>query len=92
MTTDILEEERKRQRIVNAYHRVFSTSDGQEVLDDIKRYFKTDRPNFILGSTSHTDAAIRDGQRQVVIRITDQLAKPVMGDADIEKPQTKVKK
>jgi hypothetical protein len=88
---DALEQERARQRTVNAYHRVFTTADGKEVLEDLRRYFKTDQPSFIFGQ-SYVDAAVRDGQRQVIIRINDQLRKTIMADGDVEKPQAKIKK
>lgn len=92
MDSDIsrqLEIERERQRVTNAYHRVFQSEDGQLVLNDIKRYFRTNAPIFIF-KQSALDAAIRDGQRQVVLRIEDQLSRVVTGDGNMESPKTKV--
>jgi len=35
-------------------------------------------------------AAVRDGQREVVLWIEHKLSLPVVGDADVEQPTTEV--
>lgn len=86
-----IDRQRHRQRVTNAYHRVFATEEGKAVLADLKHFFQTDAAVFIIGQTPY-DAAIRDGQRQVIIRINEQLAKEVDADGDISKPINKIKK
>lgn len=88
-----LEQAKQRQRVTNAFHRVFSTADGTTVLNYLKEYFRFDKPAFQRTLTHAFDplhAAIRDGQREVILFIEAKLAEPAKGDADIEKPETKV--
>ncbi len=88
-----LEQAKQRQRITNAFHRVFKAADGTAVLDYLKDYFRFDKPVFQRSPTHQFDAlhaAIRDGQREVILFIEAKLAEPAKGDADIEKPETKV--
>ena len=43
-----LRRERERQKITNAYHRVFGNKDGQTVIDDMKAQFVNLRLQFAL--------------------------------------------
>jgi hypothetical protein len=94
MTTDKeLERSKSLQRINNAYHRAFEGEDGKLVLDNLKAYFRMNRPAFerTLGRTfDPLAAAVRDGQREVVLFIEHKLSLPVVGDADVERPTTEV--
>lgn len=86
-----LKRERERQRLTNAYHRVFKTKDGELVIEDIKHQFATDSQVFLPGyDFNPVVAALRDGQRGVLIHIECMLRRPVIGDGDIETPKRKV--
>jgi hypothetical protein len=89
----------QRQNIVNAYHRMFRSEEGNIVLKDLKTAFGFELPAFIpitskpgampnapgvLTSYDPIYAAIRDGQRQVILHINTQLELPVTGDANID--------
>jgi hypothetical protein len=85
--------ERERQKTTNAYHRVFSTKEGQAVIADLKAQFATESQVFLPGyDFNPVVAALRDGQRGVVLHIESVLRRPVMADGDIEAPKRKVKK
>jgi hypothetical protein len=86
-----LRRERERQKITNAYHRVFANKDGQMVIDDMKAQFATDSQVFLPGYDPVV-AALRDGQRGVLLHIEAMLRRPVIADGDIEAPKRKVKK
>lgn len=94
MTTDKeLERQKDLQRITNAYHRTFNSEDGQIVLSNLKAYFRMNRPAFERSLTHAYDpiaAALRDGQREVVLFIDHKLSQPVQADGDIEQPKTTV--
>lgn len=83
---------RRSQRIVNAYHRIFGSPDGQIVLSDIMAVFATEMSMFLTTGTRPGDAisydthyaAKRDGQADVVRHINAKLRAPVTGDANIE--------
>jgi hypothetical protein len=94
MTTDKeLERSKSLQRINNAYHRCFTSEDGGVVLDNLKAYFRMNRPAFerTLGRPfDPLAAAVRDGQREVLLFIDYKLSLPVVGDADVEQPKTEV--
>jgi hypothetical protein len=94
MTTDKeLERSKNLQRINNAYHRTFDSEEGRIVLDNLKAYFRMNRPAFerTLGRTfDPIAAAVRDGQREVILFIEHKLSLPVVGDADVERPTTEV--
>jgi hypothetical protein len=94
MTTDKeLERSKSLQRINNAYHRCFDSEDGRVVLDNLKVYFRMNRPAFERSLNHSYDpvaAALRDGQREVVLWIEHKLSLPVVGDADVEQPTTEV--
>jgi hypothetical protein len=94
MTTDKeLERSRAIQRLTNAYHRVFGSEDGKLVVENLKAYFRMNRPAFerTLGRTfDPLAAAVRDGQREVILFIEHKLSQPVVGDADVEQPATEV--
>jgi hypothetical protein len=90
-----LERSRAMQRVTNAYHRVFGTEDGKLVVENLKAYFRMNRPAFerTLGRTfDPIAAAVRDGQREVVLFIEHKLSLPAVGDADVEHPKTEVLK
>jgi hypothetical protein len=88
-----LERERERQRIINAYHRVFAGKDGQMVIADLKHQFATESQVFLPGyDYNPVVAALRDGQRGVVLHIETMLHRPVIADGNIETPKRKVKK
>ena len=88
-----LRRERERQKTTNAYHRVFSTKEGQAVIADLKAQFATESQVFLPGyDFNPVVAALRDGQRGVVLHIESVLRRPVMADGDIESPKRKVKK
>lgn len=86
------------QTVVNAYHRTLGTEEGQLVLQDIAAVFGCELPAFIplmnkAGSPTQYDplyAAIRDGQRSVLLHIKARLSVPVTGDGNVEEPKTKV--
>lgn len=88
-----LKRERERQRTINTYHRVFSTKDGQAVIDDLKHQFGTESQMFLHGfDYNPVVAALRDGQRGVILHIEAMLKRPVIADGNIETPKRKVKK
>jgi hypothetical protein len=89
---------RRMQRIVNAYHRVFRSPDGELVLADLTAAFGFNLPTFLATGTkpgeikyNRTYAAIRDGQRQVYLHIQTRLDTPVRGDADFDLPVNIIK-
>lgn len=94
MTNDKeLERQKDLQRITNAYHRVFTSEDGKAVLANLKAYFRMNRPAFERSLTHAYDpiaAALRDGQREVILFIDHKLAQPVQADGDIDQPKTTV--
>jgi hypothetical protein len=98
MTEALIEKAKKSQRIGNAFRRLFATEDGKLVLDHIRETFGLHMPAFIpqeRGRHCEYDpihAAIRDGQRQVLLHIEAILAAPSAGDGNIETPKTRVKK
>lgn len=88
-----IQRERERQKIINAYHRVFAGKDGQLVIADIKQQFATESQVFLPGyDYNPVVAALRDGQRGVILHIEMMLKRPVIGDANLEEPKRKVKK
>lgn len=94
MTNDKeLERQKDLQRITNAYHRTFNSEDGKAVLANLKAYFRMNRPAFERSLTHAYDpiaAALRDGQREVILFIDHKLSQPVQADGDIEQPKTTV--
>ena len=88
-----LRRQRERQKTTNAYHRVFGSKDGQSVIADLKAQFATESQVFLPGyDFNPVVAALRDGQRGVVLHIESILRRPVIADGDIEAPKRKVKK
>jgi hypothetical protein len=76
----------EQRNIVLAYKKVFSSIEGQLVLEDLKRLAKHGQsPNFI-DATGHTDpyAYFRQEGQKVVIR---HIIRKV--DTDFDKPDTK---
>ena len=75
------------QRIVNAYHRIFLSADGRTVLADLATVFGTSKPAFLAGPSGSYDgikAAIRDGQRSVILHIEHVLCLSAKGDNEVE--------
>jgi hypothetical protein len=88
-----LRRERERQKTTNAYHRVFASKEGAAVIADLKTQFATDSQVFLPGyDFNPVVAALRDGQRGVILHIEAILRRPVIADGDIETPKRKVKK
>lgn len=88
-----LNRERERQRTINAYHRVFLGEEGQTVLEDIKRSFGTDHQAFSAAQDFNPiAAAIRDGQRGVVLHLEAMLRREPAADGNLEQPKRKVLK
>jgi hypothetical protein len=88
-----LRRERERQKITNAYHRVFGSKEGAAVIADLKTQFATDSQVFLPGyDFNPVVAALRDGQRGVILHIEAILRRPVIADGDIDTPKRKVKK
>ena len=88
-----LDRSRDIQRLNNAYHRVFGTDEGKTVLQNLRAYFRMDRPAFERSMTHPYDpiaAALRDGQREVILFIQHKLSQPVIADGDIDQPKTTV--
>jgi len=94
ITPEDIQRAKDRQRTINAYHRTFSSDDGNRVLADLKSVFGFQFPAFVARDSGAFDthhAAIRDGQRQVILHIETVLAEETKGDANVEKPQVTVK-
>ena len=88
-----LDRSRDIQRVNNAYHRVFGTDEGRIVLQNLKAYFRMSRPAFERSMSHAYDpiaAALRDGQREVILFLEHKLSLPVIADGDIAKPTTTV--
>jgi hypothetical protein len=86
-----LRRERERQKTTNAYHRAFSTKEGQAIIADLKHQFATESQVFLPGyDYNPVVAALRDGQRGVILHIESMLRRPVIADGDIETPKRKV--
>jgi hypothetical protein len=87
-----LRRERERQKVTNAYHRVFGTKEGAQVIADLKTHFATDSQVFLPGyDFNPVVAALRDGQRGVILHIEAVLRRPLIADGDIETPKRKIK-
>lgn len=88
-----LERTKNLTRINTAYRRVFDGDDGKLVLDNLRAYFRMNRPAFERSLGRPFDpiaAAVRDGQREVLLFIEHKLSLPAVGDADVEQPKTQV--
>lgn len=90
---EALKRERERQKTISAYQRIFSSKDGQAVIADMKHQFATESQVFLPGyDYNPVVAALRDGQRGVVLHIEAMLRRPVIADGNIEEPKRKIKK
>jgi len=81
------ERAREQQRTINAYHRLFLSADGRTVLADLATVFGTGRPAFLAGPAGSYDgikAAIRDGQRSVILHIEHVIKCQPKGDNEAE--------
>lgn len=88
-----IDRSRDIQRLTNAYHRVFGTEEGRVVLNNLKAYFRMGRPAFERSLNHPYDpiaAALRDGQREVILFIDHKLSLPVIADGDLAQPTTTV--
>lgn len=75
------------QIVINAFHRVFKSDDGRKVLAFLEAQFGTNNPAFLPKSDGSYDAihaAVRDGQRSIIVQIAHILTLPCQGDANIE--------
>ena len=84
------------QRIINAYHRLWSSEDGKKVFADLASVFRLKMPSFLPGQDGKFDpiaGAVRDGQKSVLLHIEEILRKPCRGDneADVDGQQQKPK-
>jgi len=94
ITLEDIQRAKERQRTINAYHRTFSSDDGKRVLEDLKTVFGFKFPTFVPRQGGEYDthhAAIRDGQRQVILHVETVLSEEAIGDANVEQPQVTVK-
>lgn len=90
---EALKRERERQKNISAYQRIFSSKDGQTVIADMKHQFATESQVFLPGyDYNPVVAALRDGQRGVILHIEAMLRRPVIADGNIEEPKRKIKK
>jgi hypothetical protein len=83
-----LERKQELQRRVNAYHRLTASADFKSVLEDLKEAFGMDQPAFLPldGKPTVYDshyAAIRDGQRSVLLHIEARLRVKPKGDNEV---------
>lgn len=88
-----LETARKNQRLINAYRELFKSKAGELVLEDLRKRFGVNMPAFLPKKGGGYDplwAAVRDGQRQVIIHIEHQISLPAQGDGNVEKPQARI--
>lgn len=95
MTTEQeLQRSKNIQRVTSAYQQTFSTEEGKMVLANLKSYFRLNRPAFERSLGHHAfdpiAAALRDGQREVILFIEHKLSLPVQADGDINQPKTTV--
>jgi hypothetical protein len=81
------EQELHRQREIArtnaAYQRLFAGDDGQVVLQNLRAYFRADRPAFersMQHSYCPIAAALRDGQREVILFIEHKISSPRTDD------------
>lgn len=90
---EALKRERERQKTISAYQRIFSSKDGQAVIADMKHQFATESQVFLPGyDYNPVVAALRDGQRGVILHIEAMLRRPAIADGNIEEPKRKIKK
>ena len=88
-----LKREQEKQRTINAYHRCFLGEEGQAVLADLHKSFGIDFQAFLPGHDFNPIvAAIRDGQRGVVLHIEAMLRQSPEADGNLPAPKRKVKK
>jgi len=80
---------REEQIEINAFHRLFKSEDGERVLAHLDKVFRLSQPAFEQSAGYNPiAAAIRDGQRGILLYIFKTLKRPCQGDANIEtKPQ-----
>ena len=94
ITKTDLEKARDKAKLQTAYHRTFETDEGRLVLEDIKKAFGTDFPAFRADGQGRFDpiyAAIRDGQRQVILHIEQILSTTTPdGDGNVEEPSVTI--
>ena len=92
--TVALDRKRRAQRVINAYHVIFSGPDGALVLGDLTTAFGFNLPAFLPTATTpgqpiHYDthyAAVRDGQRSILLHIQAKLEATMTGEGNITDP------
>ena len=94
ITKTDLDKAKEKARLIAAYHRAFETTEGKLVLEDLRRAFGTSYPAFRADAQGRFDpihAAIRDGQRQVLLHIELILSNTEPeGDGNAEAPEVSV--
>ena len=91
-----VDRKRKAQRVINAYHVIFSGPDGDIVLNDLITAFGLEIPAFLPTATSPGEpikydpyyAAIRDGQRSVYLHIQAKMKAQMTGEGNINEAPT----
>jgi hypothetical protein len=88
--------ERKQdvQRRVNAYNRLSLSTEFKLVLEDLRESFGMDQPAFLPLDKKPTIydshyAAIRDGQRSVLLHMEARMRAKVLGDNEVT-PKKKI--
>lgn len=78
----------RQSNVLQAYQQVFRSVEGRMVLENVEAVFGTNYPAFLPGEDrefSPLRAAIRDGQRQVVLHIKNLISE----EASIKKATTR---
>lgn len=58
--------EQRQAEVIRAYNRLFNTTDGKSVLEDLKQAHWINRPTFDVNTNL---MSMREGERNVVLRI-----------------------
>lgn len=66
-------DEQEINQLRKAYLYTFQTEAGKQVLADLKRGFHLNEPMYLPGRTTDLDLAFREGQRSVVVWITNTI-------------------
>lgn len=94
LTKTDLDKAKDKARLITAYHRAFETTEGKLVLEDLRRAFGFEYPAFRADPQGRFDpihAAIRDGQRQVILHIDSILnSTQPEGDGNAEAPEVAI--
>lgn len=85
---------REEQVIVNCFHRVFQSDDGQTILGWLTGYFRLDAPAFVTHRDRPMDpyeGAYRSGQHSILCEINQMLRRPSIGDDDAPPKMTVIR-